>query len=344
MKLQKNVSIKDVAKAANVSVATVSRIINNNGRFSETTKIKVEQVINELGYEQNKLAVSLRSNESNTIGIMVPDITNEFFAAIVKKCEQRLFSAGYSSIICNTERSPEREQEYFRVLQEHRVDGLIIISSQESVLNLSNYSMLPILYIDRDPHSKSESIVSSDHHEGGKIATQYLLDLNLTPYLVMTRTESSATLDRVRGFKEILLKNSYQDPASHIISLDLTSDQFLKAAPQLNIFLERIAKQKKIGIFAINDNIAYMVIRAATQLGINIPNDLSVIGYDGTSYSEISSPRITTIVQNVDLISEHACSILINQIQDGKKQNNINYHVVSVPVYLDIKESTIKAV
>lgn len=340
MRNHKSVSIKDVAAASGVSVATVSRIINNSGRYSADTKRKVDEVIAKIGYEKNKLAVSLRSNESKMVGILVPDITNEFFATVVKECEQLLFLDGYASIICNTERSAQREREYIQVLSEHRVDGLIIISAQKSGASSENHVQIPIVYIDREPESENDTVVQSDHYDGGVQATQYLLDCGLDPYLVMTKTESSATLDRVRGFRDVLIERGYSEIDSRIFKLNLTSDQFLKAAPMLDAFLRKVSTEPNIGIFGINDNVAFMVLRAAKTLHLRVPDDISVIGYDGTLYSEIASPQLTTIAQDTSAIAEKATGMLTSEMRQRISGAPIKAEILSIPVTLVKRQST----
>ena len=329
MRNHKSVSIKDVASASGVSVATVSRIINNSGRYSADTKKKVDEVIAKIGYEKNKLAVSLRSNESKMVGILVPDITNEFFATVVKECEQLLFLDGYASIICNTERSAQREREYIQVLSEHRVDGLIIISAQESGASSENHSQIPIVYIDREPASENDTVVQSDHYDGGVQATQYLLDCGLDPYLVMTKTESSATLDRVRGFRDVLIERGCNKIDSRIFKLDLTSDQFLKATPMLDAFLRKVSTEPNIGIFG-----------AAKKLHLRVPDDIAVIGYDGTSYSEIASPQLTTIAQDTSAIAKKATGMLGSQMNQRISGVPIKAEILSIPVTLVKRQST----
>lgn len=339
MNSKNNISIKDVARVSGVSVATVSRIINNTGRFSKTTQKKVLKIIDDLGYEQNKLAVSLRSNKSHTVGIMVPDITNEFYSAIVKKCEQELFSEGYSSIICNTERSSERERAYAQVLAEHRVDGLITISSNVDTEHTNNATRLPAVYIDRDPHSKDEYIVSSEHYRGGEMATNFLLEHHLNPYLVMTKTKSSSTMERVYAFKDVLKANQLPNMDDRILQLNLTSDKFLENVPELDRFLKKLSKETTpAGIFGINDNVAYMIIRAAQRLQIKVPEQISVIGFDGSSFSEISAPKITTIVQDTDKIAVEACRVLVQQMNNQVDRKLPR--VINIPVKLVVKEST----
>ncbi|WP_146627070.1 LacI family DNA-binding transcriptional regulator, partial [Oenococcus oeni] len=195
--LNKSISIKDIARASGVSVATVSRIINNNGRFSIKTKKKVESIIDQLGYEKNKFAVGLRSNQSKTVGILVPDITNPFYATVVKKSEQLFFKKGYATIICNTERSIDRENAYLKNLFENRVDGLMVISSNINQSQMTSNISVPTVFIDKNPNITNATVVSSNHYEGGRLATELLIKNNLSPYLLMTRTKSSSTLSRI---------------------------------------------------------------------------------------------------------------------------------------------------
>ncbi|KRM56684.1 hypothetical protein C5L31_000145 [Secundilactobacillus malefermentans] len=338
---KKTVSIKDVARISGVSVATVSRIINNTGRFSKETQEKVNKVIKELGYGPNKLAVSLRSHMSHSVGILVPDITNEFYAAIVKKCESLLFENNFSSIICNTERSSVREKAYLQMLMEHRVDGLIIISSNISGESLVSQNLIPTIYIDREPDNKNRLIISSAHYEGGLLATNFLLKQNLSPFLVMTKTKSSSTLARVRAFKDTLKKAKIKNIDSRILSLNITSDNFIARNIELNQFIKNAISSPGVpGVFGINDHVAYMVIKSANELGIKVPNQLSVIGFDGTYFSDVSSPKITTIVQNTDILAKKACDSLLNLISNTTSKE-AQSGVIEVPVHLVIKESTI---
>jgi LacI family transcriptional regulator len=129
----KKISIKDIAQLSGVSVATVSRVINDNGRFSEETRKKVLDVINETGYQMNYSAKSLRMNKSFSIGILVPDISNYFFSDVVQKIEEILFEHGYSTIICNTARNLAKEDAYLQMLESKGVDGIIVISGAEEL-------------------------------------------------------------------------------------------------------------------------------------------------------------------------------------------------------------------
>ena len=172
------------------------------------------------------------------------------------------------------------------------------------------------------------------------MATNFLLEHHLNPYLVMTKTKSSSTMERVYAFKDVLKANQLPNMNDRILQLNLTSDKFLENVPELDRFLKKLSKETTpAGIFGINDNVAYMIIRAAQRLQIKVPEQISVIGFDGSSFSEISAPKITTIVQDTDKIAVEACRVLVQQMNNQVDQELPR--VINIPVKLVVKESTI---
>lgn len=337
---KKNVSIKDIAQLSGVSVATVSRIMNNSGRYSQKTRDKVLQIIRETGYERNSLATSLRINKSNMIGILVPDIANEFYASVLKKAEQALFKLGYSTIICNTERSVERETAYYRMLIEHRVDGLISVSSASNQMPLSAKYAIPIVFIDRDPHSASEMIVTTDHYAAGRDLTRLLLSQADDLCLVMTKSRPSSTMDRVQAFKDELSDRGISADGS-ILALNTTSDKFLQRHSDLENFIQiKHQEGRRLGVFAINDNVAYMVLQVAKRFHLSVPEDLIVTGFDGMSIASISEPTITTIVQDSTAIANQASQLLVDAIKENN-DNDFQHGTIHVPYQLAQRKSTL---
>lgn len=165
---KKNISIKEIAKLADVSVATVSRVINNNGRFSDKTKEKVETIIKEYGYTANIAAKSLRTSKSKTIGLIVPNIDNEWFSQLALDIENYFFKHNYSVFICNTSQNEEKEVAYFKSLDSKLVDGIICISGIETIPSDSLTRDIPIVCIDRKPKDHSNAYyVESNHYLGG---------------------------------------------------------------------------------------------------------------------------------------------------------------------------------
>lgn len=273
----KKTSIKDIAKLSGVSVATVSRVINDNGRFSEETRQKVLAVIKETNYQMNFSAKSLRMNKSFSVGILVPDISNYFFSSVVQQMEAILFEQGYSTIICNTGRNLDKELAYLNMLESKMVDGLIVISgADEFGFNYSNAENgIPYVCIDRQPKDKKDTIfISSNHYQGAFEATEALIHAGAkSPVIFMHSRQSSSAKERLKGFQDALKKNNIQmNPELSIFTMDLQKPDYQK---NIATFVQ---KAKKIdGIFAINDHIAIELLNFLPTIGKKIPDDIKLI-------------------------------------------------------------------
>lgn len=336
--MKKKVSIQDVASKAGVSKTTVSKVINHTGNISESTKNKIEAIMHELDYKPNRLASTLKNGHTKLIGILVPDIRNEFYSKIVKKCEGLLFKEGYTTIICNTERDYFQEENYLHVLKELMVEGIIVISATDGINTELIERDRNIIYIDRSPQSENENIIKSDHYNGARIATEEIINKNYDPYLITSKTNYSPTRERTRGFIDSIIKLTDIDkPEQHTFRLNISSDQYLEENSLLEEFLiEHASNQRPLGIFAINDYVAFMVIKAAIKLHISIPDKLSVIGFDDASIANISTPTITTIHQNTNKLAETAIEILLSNITDT---NRSKINKIVVPVSMVYRES-----
>ncbi|HHQ0970306.1 TPA: LacI family DNA-binding transcriptional regulator, partial [Listeria monocytogenes] len=278
----KKTSIKDIAKLSGVSVATVSRVINDNGRFSEETREKVLAVIKETNYQMNFSAKSLRMNKSFSVGILVPDISNYFFSSVVQQIEAILFDQGYSTIICNTGRNLDKEMAYLNMLESKMVDGLIVISGADEFgfkyTNAENG--IPYVCIDRQPKDKKDTIfISSNHYQGAFEATEALIHAGVkSPVIFMHSRQSSSAKERLKGFQDALKKNNIRyDPDVSKFTVDLQIHDYQKS---IITFVNEVTTMD--GIFAINDNIALELLNLLPTIGKKIPNDIKVIGFDDT--------------------------------------------------------------
>jgi LacI family transcriptional regulator len=335
-KPMKNYSIKDIAAIAGVSVATVSRVINDNGRFSEETRKKVLQVIEDTGYKMNYTAKNLRMNKSFSIGILVPDISNYFFATVVQQLEESLFDKGYSTIICNTSRSLEKERAYLRMLEGKGVDGLIVISGAEAFEFDSSGSdkKIPYVCIDREPKIKADTIfISSNHYQGAFEATEELIRSGcLHPVIAMHNQKSTSAKERLKGFKDALKKNNIVFVShKHLLTLSLDEAHF----PQ-NIASFLAENPTVDGIFSINDLIALQLLAYFQKHDISVPSQLKLIGFDDTISGQYTTPTLSSVRQNTTLISEHAADALLGLIN---KEGALNREIM-VPVTLVLREST----
>nr|WP_270218632.1 LacI family DNA-binding transcriptional regulator [Enterococcus lactis] len=336
MRHLKKYSLKDIAILSGVSVATVSRVINDNGRFSEETRQKVLKVIEETGYKMNYNAKSLRMNRSFSIGILVPDISNYFFSDVVQKIEEILFDKGYSTIICNTARSQAKETAYLKMLEGKGVDGLVVISGAEAFDfdYSSNEKHIPYICIDREPKTREDTVfISSNHYQGAFEATEELIHVGCKhPLIVMHGRKSTSTKERFNGFKDALKKNNISFSSKKYL---LTIDPDKHDLSQL--IETHLAENPEIdGIFCVNDSIALELMLILRQLRKVIPKDIKIIGFDDTPAAKYSFPPLSSVKQHTEKIAEIAVSNLLNLIQHPNETNKL----LIVPVSLISRQST----
>ncbi|EAC8104244.1 LacI family transcriptional regulator [Listeria monocytogenes] len=332
----KKTSIKDIAKLSGVSVATVSRVINDNGRFSEETRKKVLAVIKETNYQMNFSAKSLRMNKSFSVGILVPDISNYFFSSVVQQIEAILFDQGYSTIICNTGRNLDKEMAYLNMLESKMVDGLIVISGADEFgfkyTNAENG--IPYVCIDRQPKDKKDTIfISSNHYQGAFEATEALIHAGVkSPVIFMHSRQSSSAKERLKGFQDALKKNNIRyDPDVSKFTVDLQIHDYQKS---IITFVNEVTTMD--GIFAINDNIALELLNLLPTIGKKIPNDIKVIGFDDTPQCNYTVPKLSSVKQNIPKIAQITVDNLITIIKNPKQKKRITE---IVPVELSLKDS-----
>lgn len=332
MKSKKSISIKEIARLSGVSVATVSRVINSNGRFSEETRKKVMDIVNKFNYQTNMVAKSLRTSKSNIIGVIVPDITNEFFAGLVLAIESYCFPKGYSVFVCNTNEDDMKESAYFTDLASKGVDGLIYISGKsDKISKESDFSNTPIVCIDRKPDIGRDVVhITSDNYKGGIIATETLIEKGCRDILILKDYRGLSTVNmRYLGYKYTLKKHNIQ------LREELIADVKVNFESARNVVRDLIKKGIKFdGIFACTDWLAMGAIAALKENNINIPEGVKVIGFDNISISQYSHPSISTIEQDINELGKTAARVLLNIIEHGTKEED-----VILPVKLIVRET-----
>lgn len=299
----------DVAKLAGVSSTTVSRVINNYGSLSEKTKKKVHEAMDQLNYQPNVMARSLQGKRTNMIGLIIPDVSNPFFGELVEILEEQLFKKDYRVILCDSHQDHDKERYYLKMLQANRVSGIITETHNR---NLPEYeqSGLPIVSLDRYL-SDNIPIVSSDNFSGGQKAAQALLHVDCQQMAVITGSNNSKspTDDRVRGFNQTLATHNLTAKSVEL-GLHVSSNVKLMKIRQL------LTNNKVDGIFCTDDLTALLVIQIAKKLGIKIPEQLKVIGYDGTKLIRQYMPELTTIVQPIADMADLAIDLLLQRIEN----------------------------
>lgn len=321
-------TIKDVAKKANVSVATVSRVINNTGYVNHETRKIVEDAISELGYVPNELARSLFKKKSNIIGLIVPHISTYFFAELIESIEDAVTKKGYKLMIFNSKDDIELEKKYINVFNQYNIDGLILVANTQSAKSYLNLN-IPLLTIDHiiDPNIPS---ITSDNVQGGELAAYHLLKTGVKKVIHFRGPSDLITvIDRARGFYQVMDEYNVD-----VFSFDLDFK-----TPDLDDIEMFIKKHPDVdGIFCSSDIIALYAINILKKLGYNIPEDVQVIGFDNIELSGVILPRLTTIAQPILEIGDDAITKLIQLIN---KKKITDLHSV-IPVRLIERDSTKK--
>jgi LacI family transcriptional regulator len=307
------VNIKDVAEKAGVSITTVSHVVNETRYVSEDLRMRVFDAMKELNYRPNSLARSLRSGRTRTIGLVLPDISNLFFAEISRKIEDRGFDYGYSVILCNTDENPDKEMLYVDVLMEKQVDGIIFISAgaeNEDIFNLDNVDV-PIVIADRDISSSNSDVVLVDNFKGGFDAANYLLSLGHHRIGCITGpSKVTPSAQRVEGYKKALMEADIQIDEKILYAGDFGFESGESAMwTMLN------NPDLPSAVFVCNDMMAIGAIRAIQVTGRKIPEDISLIGFDNIPFAGTVYPSLTTIAQPIHEMADIAVDLLVERIK-----------------------------
>jgi len=331
----KKISIVEISKLAGVSTATVSRVINGNGRFSKETEQRVLKVIKENNFAPNLQARSLRTKKVQTIGIIVPDITNEFFAKITLELQKRFFDMDYSTIICNTNEIFNIEQRHLYMLKSQNVSGVVYISGERAD-NKEILSGVPTVYIDRKPPFSAEKnyvLIESDNVQGGYLATHELIQKGCQKIVIMLLNKDLSSYNgRLEGYQKALAENGLELDAHYILKLETASVRAAFTAMQ-----EFISNGTPFdGVFCATDLIAIGALKALDHARIRVPQIVKVIGFDNISITENNYPSVSTVRQSVEDFGAVAVSALMSII-DGKEPEKKHF---ILPVDVVRRETT----
>ena len=308
------VTIRDVASKAEVSIATVSRVVNGNRPVHPHIRERVLKAIEELDYRPNYLARGLRQRNTSMIGLIAPDNSNPFYAEVARAIEDAGFAAGYSVIFCNSDLSEEKQQAYIDVLLSHKVDGVILIDMEGTVPKVLERILaehVPVVLTNTDVFVPTLDQVVVDNHQGGYLAGKYLLGLNHQSFGCISyfRPDPYNQGSRVVGFLQALGE----------VGIELTPEDFAvgngryesgyKAMQEL---LQR--RPDLTAVFAFNDLVALGAMNAIRAQGMRVPEDISIIGFDNILYSSIFEPALTTIAQPIAAIGQECIARLLERI------------------------------
>ncbi|TOM88444.1 substrate-binding domain-containing protein [Vibrio parahaemolyticus] len=316
-------TMKDIAKLAGVSTSTVSHVINKTRFVSEEISERVNNAAKELNYyAPSALARSLKVNRTQTIGMLVTTSTNPFFGEVVKGVERSCYHKGYSLILCNTEGDNERMRQSINTLLQKRVDGLILMCSSlegERIDVFERYPDIPVVVMDWGPMLFTSDKIQDNSLRGGYLAAKYLIDCGHTEIGCITGPliKHQAQM-RYEGYKRAMNEAGLEFNANWIIESDFECEGGYQA-------FKKMAERGTLpsSIFVSNDMMAMGVINAANELGIKVPDDLSIIGYDDIHIAKFMSPSLTTIHQPKYRLGQAAVETLVRRLDDKSNEAQV---------------------
>jgi LacI family transcriptional regulator len=322
------VTIKDIARETGVSVSTISRILNGKSTQNKRLVEIVKQKAKELNYQVNTAAAGLRTNKTRLIGIVMPEVNNDFFAEILSGVEEVVEEHGYNLLICQSHESAKKELKLIRSLNSCNVEGILIASSIEShssddLKDEFSQNDKPVVYFDRVPTNSDYPYITVDDYNGMVQVTEHLLHQNRQRFLYVGFTKTLTNdRERLRGVKSALEKSSKE----------LLAECY---DPTEEIFLQLVSDHHADAIICYNDFIAANILSFLKHGNIQVPNDILVSGFDNRHLCELVSPTLTSIDHSTRLIGKGAAQMLFQQLIS--KENTTN---IVLPARLVIREST----
>ena len=302
-------TIYDVARLAGVSTATVSRALNGKGQIAPATRAAIDAAVAHLGYHPNTVARSLVTKSTQTIALLLPDISNPFYAALVSGIQRRALEAGHTMLLCTTESDREREEEYLNLLRAKQVDGVLVdgLVLPPDVIARFVRNGLPIVCLDRDVDSTSVPLVQVDNRLGARMAIEHLISLGHRRIAhIAGAPELRISEERIVGYRDALAAaGADADPALLAIG-SFTEEGGHEAMREL------LAAGEPTAVFAANDLSAIGAVNAIVGSGRRVPEDVSVVGFDDLRLARFTTPPLTTIRQPAVEIGERAAQLLLD--------------------------------
>ncbi len=300
-------NIKDVAKEAGLAVGTVSRVLNNRGYISESTRKKVYDAMDRLNYKPNEIARSLYRKKSNILGVIVPSVSHPFFAELTGYIEFYAYQAGYKVMICNSYADRTKEKDYIELINRNQVDGFIATIYTKDSDEYIN-SSLPLVTIDRS--FDGIPYITSDHYDGGVQATKYLIEKGCRKIAHISGELGITTIAnyRSKAFYDVVSQSNVEYVVKE--ARLSTFEEYKKVA--IRLFQEHPDID---GVFASSDIIAASLIHVAGLHNRVVPKDLKIVGYDDIDMAAMTVPPLTSIKQNIQRIGELAVKVLLDKIE-----------------------------
>lgn len=332
------VTINDIAKLAKVSKSTISRVINNSGPVSKRTRESVLNAIKQLHYQPNEIARSLSLKKTKTIGVITQDIRNPYYSYACWYTDHFFNKFDYTSIVCNADNDPEREESLLNAMRFRNVEGILCIGVQEntsSILQFVRRFDIPIVLVDREIDSEEIDTVINDNVYGGQLVVDYLFSLGHTKMAFLTSGYTTAEVYRQQGYTTGLTHRGVP-PDDHLVLTQSEEAWHRGDFPELSRLLQH--PDRPTALFASNDFKALQVLRVLRKNNISVPEDISLVGYDDIEAASIVTPALTTVHQPVDKMIDIGAQILLKKINGEQDETE---QIVMKP-WLVERESTRK--
>jgi len=312
------ITLKELAARAQVHPSTISRVANRDPklRIAPPTRLRIEALLRETEYQPNGVARGLKLRQTLVLAVVIPDITNPFFAALFRGVEDAASPRGYNVLLCNTDGSPARQRSHLQSLHARRVDGVIMASSflQDPTVRWLRQQGIPYVLVNRFSDDGHDAFVGSDDLLGGRLATQHLIELGhrRIGHLAGKPTVSTGVLRR-RGFLAALADRGLTADPQLVVESGYTEDGGASAAERLLALPDR-----PTAIFAVTDMTAVGAFGVARRMGLRIPEDLAIVGYNDIPLATRMVPALTTVHVPIHDFGAAAARLLLEQIETGE--------------------------
>jgi len=310
------VTMRQIAELAGVSIGTVSHVINETAAVRPKLRDRVLEAIHSLGYQPSALARGLRRNQTNMLGMVIPDITNPFFPGVVRGVEDVAFKRSFRVILCNADNDPSKEASYVRELRSYHIAGLLIIpaASADSAIHLRAYASasVPVVCIDRVPEGWKGDAVLVANEEGSYSVTRHMIQMGHRRLAVITGPlKLNNAAERLKGFTRALQEAHLAVDPEFVQEARFDTPSGYQAAVRLLRMLPR-----PTAIFASNDLMAFGALQATRELGLRCPEDVSIAGFDSLEFSSLTDPSLTSVYQPGYQLGATAARLLLQRV-DG---------------------------
>ncbi len=316
-------TLKEISKLVGVDVSTVSRILNDTGgKYSEKTKRKILQTAKKLGYQPNIIARGLKNQKTTLIGVILPTLPISFYAHILQGIEDKADEENYSIITQTSHYKSGKEKQYLNVFFDKKVDGIILHPAIDNpnislIKNLHETYNIPIVFVVHNLNISNIPYVSVDHHYGAILATEHLIRLGHKKIAhIAGRKNEPISEARKKGYIDTIKKHNLNIPQNYLVYTDTQVSSAYEATKKILAL-----KNRPTAIFAYSDHLALGVKLATAELGINVPNDLALIGFDDMDFCDMLDVPLTTISQPKHQLGYLAAQKLFNMIEGNKEES-----------------------